>query len=193
MEIEVQGIEQNSVGDNCISTQTPNFDEFVEVETILETSTRRSVQTQTDPRLKKKKLDPVNHDAGIDAMDFDEYEDEVYRPRRVKKYDDDYGLFEDSEPRRKSIRRNIEEALKCPFCEKAFIGLVKHIKGKHRDEHNYEEEMRNAKWRERIMKVRLKFLVSYLLVNGVIFNSYAFVFRTSIFTSWPVICYSCHI
>ena len=35
----------------------------------------------------------------------------------------------------------------------AFIGLVKHIKSKHAEEADYEEEMRNAKWRERIMKV----------------------------------------
>ena len=90
---------------------------------------------------------------GIDAIDFDEYEDQIFR-RKKPKQEDDWGLFEEHEPRRKSIRRNTEEALKCPFCEKAFIGLVKHIKGKHRDEHNYEEEMRNAKWRERIMKVR---------------------------------------
>lgn len=138
--------------DNCISTQTPQFDDFVEVETIFETATRRSVQTQTDPRLKRKKFGPLNQDAGIDAMDFDEYDDDIYRRHR-RKMEEDYGLFEDGEPRRKSIRRNMEEALKCPFCEKAFIGLVKHIKGKHRDEHNYEEEMRNAKWRERIMKV----------------------------------------
>ena len=33
------------------------------------------------------------------------------------------------------------------------IGLVKHIKTKHKDEPDFEEEMRNAKWRERIMKV----------------------------------------
>ncbi|KAH9519856.1 hypothetical protein Btru_071076 [Bulinus truncatus] len=142
-----------SLTDNCISTQTPQFEEFIEVETIFETATRRSVQTQTDPRLKRKKFGPLNQDAGIDAMDFDEIDEEdVYRRRR-RKLEEDYGLFEDNEPRRKSIRRNTEEALKCPFCDKAFIGLVKHIKGKHRDEHNYEEEMRNAKWRERIMKV----------------------------------------
>ena len=149
--------------DNCMSTQTPQFDDFVEVETILETATRRSVQTQTDPRLKRKKFGPLNHDAGIDAIDFDEYEDDIYR-RRKNRLEEDYGLFEDSEPRRKTIRRNTEEALKCPFCEKAFIGLVKHIKGKHRDEHNYEEEMRNAKWRERIMKVSsIRFFFVYIL------------------------------
>ncbi|KAK0050536.1 zinc finger and BTB domain-containing protein 17 [Biomphalaria pfeifferi] len=142
-----------SFNDNCMSTQTPQFEEFVEVETIFETATRRSVQTQTDPRLKRKKFGPLNHDAGIDAMDFDEYDEKDPFLRRRRKLEDDYGLFEDSEPRRKSIRRNTEEALKCPFCDKAFIGLVKHIKGKHRDEHSYEEEMRNAKWRERIMKV----------------------------------------
>lgn len=144
---------ETSVTDNSISTQT--MDDFVEVETIFESATRRSVQTQTDPRLKKKKFGPINHDAGIDAMDFDDYEDDSMYRRRRRKGPDDYGLFEDSEPRRKSIHRNTEEALKCPFCEKAFIGLVKHIKGKHRDEHTYEEEMRNAKWRERIMKVGL--------------------------------------
>ncbi|CAG5123125.1 unnamed protein product [Candidula unifasciata] len=152
-QVEVVGeIMENSTADNCISTQTPNFDDFVEVETIFETATRRSVQTQTDPRLKRKKFGPLNHDAGIDAMDFDDYDDELLQQRR-RKVEEDYGLFEDGEPRRKSIRRNTEEALKCPFCDKAFIGLVKHIKGKHRDEHSYEEEMRNAKWRERIMKV----------------------------------------
>ena len=43
--------------------------------------------------------------------------------------------------------------MKCPFCDKSFIGLVKHIKSKHRHEPDYDEEMRNAKWRERIMKV----------------------------------------
>lgn len=152
VEEEVSSVskETKETADNSISTQT--MDEFVEVETIYESATRRSVQTQTDPRLKKKKFGPINHDAGIDAMDFDDYEEDTYRRRRCK-VEDDYGLFEDSEPRRKSIRRNTEEALKCPFCEKAFIGLVKHIKGKHRDEPAYEEEMRNAKWRERIMKV----------------------------------------
>lgn len=151
-EVVVRESGDNSLSDNCMSTQTPNFDDFVEVETIFETATRRSVQTQTDPRLKKKKFGLISQDTGIDAVDFDEYEDELFQRRR-KKAEDDYGLFEDGEPRRKSIRRNTEEALKCPFCEKAFIGLVKHIKGKHRDEHSYEEEMRNAKWRERIMKV----------------------------------------
>jgi len=151
---EVVGITENTLVDNCISTQTPQFEDpqFVEVETMMVSATKRSVMTQTDPRLKRKKFGPLNHDAGIDAMDFDDYEDELFRKRR-RKLEDDYGLFEEHEPRRKNIRRNTEEALKCPFCEKAFIGLVKHIKGKHRDEHNYEEEMRNAKWRERIMKV----------------------------------------
>merc|ERR1719422_2459523 len=121
--------------DNCISTQTPNFEDpgFVEVETFVVSATKRSVQTQTDPRLKRKKFGPLNHDAGIDAMDFDEIDEEL-NARRRKKPESDYGLFEEHEPRRKSIRRNTEEALKCPFCEKAFIGLVKHIKGKHRDE-----------------------------------------------------------
>ncbi|CAG5127912.1 unnamed protein product, partial [Candidula unifasciata] len=150
-EVVVRETGDNSLSDNCMSTQTPNFDDFVEVETIFETATRRSVQTQTDPRLKKKKFGLISQDTGIDAVDFDDYEYELFQRHRKK--EDDYGLFEDGEHRRKSIRRNTEEALKCPFCEKAFIGLVKHIKGKHRDEHSYEEEMRNAKWRERIMKV----------------------------------------
>lgn len=152
-EVGVHGeIVETTMVDNCISTQTPSFDDFVEVETHMISATRRSVQTQTDPRLKRKKFGPLNQDAGIDAMDFDEVEDEYYYKRR-RKFEEDYGLFEDSEPRRKNIRRNMEEALKCPFCEKAFIGLVKHIKHRHRDEPSYDEEMRNAKWRERIMKV----------------------------------------
>ncbi|BFZ24296.1 hypothetical protein BsWGS_27335 [Bradybaena similaris] len=141
----------NSMTDHCMSTQTPNFDDFVEVETIFETATWRSVQTQTDPSLKQKKFGPLNHDAGIDTMDLDEYED-LFQHRK-RKVEEAYTLFEDNESHRRSMRRNTEEALKCPFCVKAFIGLVKHIKGKHRDENNYEEEMRKAKWRERIMKV----------------------------------------
>ena len=68
-------------------------------------------KTQTDPRLKRKKFGPLNQDAGIDAMDFDEFEEDMYRRRR-KKMEDDYGLFEEHEPRRKTIRRNTEEALK---------------------------------------------------------------------------------
>ncbi|XP_025088288.1 probable serine/threonine-protein kinase kinX isoform X2 [Pomacea canaliculata] len=158
---DVSRLEVSSMEDASImstqGTQTPQEPEFVEVQTIYESSTRRSVQTQTDPRLKKKKFGPLNVDAEVDTMDFededdDEYEDETGRRRR-RRGDDDISLFEDSEPRRKSIKRNTEEALKCPFCDKAFIGLVKHIKSKHSEEADFEEEMRNAKWRERIMKV----------------------------------------
>ena len=128
------------------STQTP-LDElepenFVEVVTFSESPGKRTVMTQTDPRLKKKKFGPL----GEDDYDYD-----GYGMKRFK--DDGLGLFEDMENRRRSFKRNAEEALKCPFCEKAFIGLVKHIKTKHKDEPDYEEEIRNAKWRERIMKV----------------------------------------
>ncbi|XP_052794911.1 zinc finger protein 333-like [Mya arenaria] len=128
------------------STQTPidepEAENFVEVVTFNETPGRRTVMTQTDPRLKKKKFGPL----GEEDYDYDEY-----KGRRFK--DDGLGLFEDMENRRRSFKRNAEEALKCPFCEKAFIGLVKHIKTKHKDEPDFEEEIRNAKWRERIMKV----------------------------------------
>ena len=138
-------------GQSSHGTQTA---QFVEVETICESAGRRSVQTQTDPRLKKKKFGPLNVDAEIDAMDFDDDDDDDEdSPRRRRRREEDPSLFEDNEPRRKSIKRNTEEALKCPFCDKAFIGLVKHIKSKHKDEPDYDEEMRNAKWRERIMKV----------------------------------------
>lgn len=151
-QLEDGGAMDNSMTDHCMSTQTPNFDDdFVEVETIYETATWRSVQTQTDPSLKQKKFGPLNHDAGIDTMDLDEYGD-LFQHRK-RKTEEAYSLFEDNESHRRSMRRNTEEALKCPFCVKAFIGLVKHIKSKHRDENNYEEEMRKAKWRERIMKV----------------------------------------
>lgn len=157
---DMSHMEESSLDESGVmstqGTQTPQEPEFVEVQTIYESPNRRSVQTQTDPRLKKKKFGPLNAvDAEVDTMDFDEdnedYEDDTGRRRRQR--DDDISLFEDSEPRRKSIKRNTEEALKCPFCEKAFIGLVKHIKSKHSEEADYEEEMRNAKWRERIMKV----------------------------------------
>lgn len=156
---DVSHIEESSMDESGVmssmGTQTPQEPEFVEVQTIYESPNRRSVQTQTDPRLKKKKFGPLNVDAEVDTMDFDDDDDDDYDDtgRRRRRRDDDISLFEDSEPRRKSIKRNTEEALKCPFCEKAFIGLVKHIKSKHSDEADYEEEMRNAKWRERIMKV----------------------------------------
>nr|KAG5689426.1 hypothetical protein BaRGS_012248 [Batillaria attramentaria] len=153
--IEESSLDESGMVSTGVGTQTPQEPEFVEVQTIYESPNRRSVQTQTDPRLKKKKFGPLNVDAEVDTMDFDDddddYDDETGRRRRRR--DDDISLFEDSEPRRKSIKRNTEEALKCPFCEKAFIGLVKHIKSKHSEEADYEEEMRNAKWRERIMKV----------------------------------------
>ncbi|XP_063413352.1 zinc finger and BTB domain-containing protein 17-like isoform X4 [Mytilus trossulus] len=119
---------------------------FVEVETVIETPERRSVLTQTDPKLKKKKFGPLGQD------DFGFAEEEDDGSGRKKRRSDEVALFEDMEPKRRTIR-NTEEALNCPFCDKAFIGLVKHIKGKHRDEMDYEEEMRNAKWREKIMKV----------------------------------------
>lgn len=131
------------------STQTPietaELDNFVEVVTFSESPGKRTVMTQTDPRLKKKRFGPLGSDG-------DEFEmDDSPRKRRMK--DDGLGLFEDTENRRRSFKRNAEEALKCPFCDKAFIGLVKHIKTKHKDEPDFDEEMRNAKWRERIMKV----------------------------------------
>ncbi|XP_052278695.1 zinc finger and BTB domain-containing protein 17-like isoform X2 [Dreissena polymorpha] len=130
------------------STQTPieepEVENFVEVVTFIEVPGKRTVMTQTDPRLKKKKFGPLGED--------EEYDFEEYKRRRMFK-DDGPGLFEDVESRRRSLKRNAEEALKCPFCDKAFIGLVKHIKTKHSDEPDFEEEIRNAKWRERIMKV----------------------------------------
>lgn len=132
------------------SPRTPQTPQFVEVETVFESPGRRSVQTQTDPRLRKKKFGPLGQEGEIEEIDPDDAE--LYRRRRCKKEDSDFGLFED-EPKRKSVRRNTEEALKCPFCDKSFIGLVKHIKSKHSHEPDYDEEMRNAKWRERIMKV----------------------------------------
>ncbi|XP_064608816.1 titin-like isoform X2 [Liolophura sinensis] len=122
---------------------------FVEVETVWESSNKRSVLTQTDPKLKKKKFGPLNLDDGTSAK-LDDDED---RKRRKRRDDDVGGLFQDVDARKRSVKRNTEEALKCPFCEKAFIGLVKHIKSKHNEETDYEEEIRNAKWRERIMKV----------------------------------------
>ena len=137
--------------ENEISTQTAV--EFVEVQTIYESQHRRSVQTQTDPRLKKKKFGPLGHDMECDTMDLDDEDDDYDGYYQGRRRDENISLFEDSEPRRKSTRRNTEEALKCPFCDRAFIGLVKHIKSKHCDECDYEEEVRNAKWRERIMKV----------------------------------------
>lgn len=128
------------------STQTPieepEVENFVEVVTFSETPGKRTVMTQTDPRLKKKRFGPLGEDE-----EYDEYASR----RRYK--DDGLGLFEEMESRRRSFKRNAEEALKCPFCDKAFIGLVKHIKTKHKDEPDFDEEIRNAKWRERIMKV----------------------------------------
>lgn len=124
--------------------------QFVEVETIFESPGRRSVLTQTDPRLKKKKFGPIGQDSFLNLDDLD-FEEET--PKRVRGKGDNVNLFEDVEQRRKSIKRNTEEALKCPFCDRSFIGLVKHIKSKHNDEPDFDEEMRNAKWRERIMKV----------------------------------------
>lgn len=132
------------------STQTPidppEVTDFVEVVTFSDLPGKRTVMTQTDPRLKKKKFGPLGAEGELD-YDMDDY------GRRRRKREDDMGLFEDMENRRRSFKRNAEEALKCPFCDKGFIGLVKHIKTKHKDEADFEEEMRNAKWRERIMKV----------------------------------------
>lgn len=123
---------------------------FVEVELIEESPGKRSVLTQTDPKLKKKKIGPIAQDmeTSIDE-DFDSPK------KRRGKREEDVGLFEEMENKRRGIR-NTEEALNCPFCDKAFIGLVKHIKGKHKDETDYEEEMRNAKWREKIMRVSVQ-------------------------------------
>ncbi|XP_048774491.1 protein hsr-9-like isoform X1 [Ostrea edulis] len=123
---------------------------FVEVELIEESPGKRSVLTQTDPRLKKKKFGPVGQDM---ETSIDEEFDSP-KKRRGKR-EEDVGLFEEMENKRRGIR-NTEEALNCPFCDKAFIGLVKHIKGKHKDETDYEEEMRNAKWREKIMRVSVQ-------------------------------------
>ncbi|KAK3099172.1 hypothetical protein FSP39_000488, partial [Pinctada imbricata] len=128
------------------STEGTQTMPFVEVELIEESAGKRSVLTQTDPALKKKKFGPLGQDMGV-GMD-----EEPESPRKRRRKDDDVGLFEELETKRRSVR-NTEEALNCPFCDKAFIGLVKHIKGKHKDETDYEEEMRNAKWREKIMKV----------------------------------------
>lgn len=125
--------------------ETPEMENFVEVVTFSESPGKRTVMTQTDPRLKKKRFGPL----GSEGEEWDM--DDTPRKRRFK--DDGLGLFEDTENRRRSFKRNAEEALKCPFCDKAFIGLVKHIKTKHKDEPDFDEEMRNAKWRERIMKV----------------------------------------
>ncbi|CAG2209409.1 unnamed protein product [Mytilus edulis] len=94
---------------------------FVEVETVIETPERRSVLTQTDPKLKKKKFGPLGQD------DFGFAEEEDDGSGRKKRRSDEVALFEDMEPKRRTIR-NTEEALNCPFCDKAFIGLVKHIK-----------------------------------------------------------------
>jgi hypothetical protein len=123
---------------------------FVEVELIEESPGKRSVLTQTDPRLKKKKFGPIGQDM---ETSIDEEFDSP-KKRRGKR-EEDVGLFEEMENKRRGIR-NTEEALNCPFCDKAFIGLVKHIKGKHKDETDYEEEMRNAKWREKIMRVSVQ-------------------------------------
>ncbi|XP_046352685.2 neurofilament heavy polypeptide-like [Haliotis rufescens] len=148
-QIDEDEYDEDHLKSSTQATQTPITAHFVEVETIYESPGRRSVQTQTDPRLKKKKFGPLNIDAETDPL-MDEDEES---PRRRRRREDDISLFEDTEPRRKSIKRNTEEALKCPFCDRAFIGLVKHIKSKHKDEPDFDEEMRNAKWRERIMKV----------------------------------------
>ena len=133
------------------STQTPidppEMADFVEVVTFNETPGKRTVMTQTDPRLKKKKFGPIGAEGELD------YDLDDFTGKRRRKREDDMGLFEDMDNRRRSFKRNAEEALKCPFCDKGFIGLVKHIKTKHKDEPDFEEEMRNAKWRERIMKV----------------------------------------
>lgn len=79
-------------------------------------------------------------------------EDFDFLKRRRGKREEDVGLFEEMENKRRGIR-NIEEVFNCFFCDKVFIGLVKYIKGKYKDEIDYEEEMRNVKWREKIMRV----------------------------------------
>jgi hypothetical protein len=47
---------------------------FIEVETVIETPERRSVLTQTDPKLKKKKFGPLGQDdfgfADLDDFQF---------------------------------------------------------------------------------------------------------------------------
>ncbi|KAJ8298457.1 hypothetical protein KUTeg_024988 [Tegillarca granosa] len=141
----IDQIDEDVPVDSTHGTQTSPVLPFVEVEFVEESPGKRSVLTQTDPRLKKKKFGPLGQEGDI-GFDFDDES-----PKKRKRKDEDL-LFEDMEPKRRSVK-NAEEALNCPFCDKAFIGLVKHIKGKHREEPDYEEEMRNAKWREKIMKV----------------------------------------
>ncbi|XP_069131352.1 LOW QUALITY PROTEIN: uncharacterized protein [Argopecten irradians] len=140
----IDQIDEDEPMDSSIAGPSNSGAPFIEVETIEESPGKRSVLTQTDPKLKKKKFGPLGMEMDMNG--------EEKPPRKKKKKEDDVGMFEDLEPKRRSVR-NTEEALNCPFCDKAFIGLVKHIKGKHRDETDYEEEMRNAKWREKIMKV----------------------------------------
>lgn len=142
-------IPQSAKKSQAVTVTPKEAPPFVEVETVWESSNKRSVLTQTDPKLKKKKFGPLNLDEGTSTK-LDDDED---RKRRKRRDDDVGGLFQDVDARKRSVKRNTEEALKCPFCEKAFIGLVKHIKSKHNEETDYEEEIRNAKWRERIMKV----------------------------------------
>ena len=84
---------------------------FVEVELIDAGPGKRSVLTQTDPALKKKKFGPLGIEEDLDT------------PKRRRRKDDDVGLFEELETKRRSVR-NTEEALNCPFCDKAFIGTV---------------------------------------------------------------------
>ncbi|OWF47084.1 titin-like [Mizuhopecten yessoensis] len=140
----IDQIDEDEPMESSLSGPSASAVPFIEVETIEESPGKRSVLTQTDPKLKKKKFGPLGMEVDVNG--------EEKSPRKRKKKEDDVGMFEDLEPKRRSVR-NTEEALNCPFCDKAFIGLVKHIKGKHRDETDYEEEMRNAKWREKIMKV----------------------------------------
>ena len=102
------------------STQTPidppDANDFVEVVTFADVPGKRTVMTQTDPKLRRKKFGPIGAEGELD-YDVDDYS------RKRRKREDELGLFEDMENRRRSFKRNAEEALKCPFCDKGFIGM----------------------------------------------------------------------
>ena len=104
------------------STQTPidppDPNDFVEVVTFNDVPGKRTVMTQTDPKLRRKKFGPIGAEGELD-YDMDDYS------RKRRKREDELGLFEDMENRRRSFKRNAEEALKCPFCDKGFIGMLK--------------------------------------------------------------------
>ena len=103
------------------STQTPidpvDPNDFVEVVTFNDVPGKRTVMTQTDPKLRRKKFGPIGAEGELD-YDMDDYS------RKRRKREDELGLFEDMENRRRSFKRNAEEALKCPFCDKGFIGML---------------------------------------------------------------------